>query len=75
MATAKQKEAAKQNVKKAQAAAIEDDRMPGQNHEQEFSGRDARQGEIMLRKRWGRVVFIAGLAGIAIIAIVLGWSA
>jgi hypothetical protein len=32
-----------------------------------FSGREARQGEIILRRRWQRIVFIAGLAGVVIL--------
>lgn len=35
----------------------------------EFSGRDARQGEIILRSRWQRVVFIAGLVGIVLLTL------
>ena len=35
----------------------------------EFSGRDARQGEIILRSRWQRAVFIAGLAGIVLLTV------
>jgi len=34
----------------------------------------ARQGEIILRKRWQRIVFIAGLAGFVVLALVLGWA-
>ena len=33
----------------------------------EFSGAKARQGEIVLRRRWQRVVFIAGLAGFVVL--------
>lgn len=41
----------------------------------EFSGRDTRQGEIILRTRWRRIVFIAGLIGIGAIALLLSCSA
>jgi hypothetical protein len=34
-----------------------------------ISAEKARQGEIILRKRWQRVVFIAGLVGIVVLAI------
>ncbi|WP_246686722.1 peptide ABC transporter permease [Mesorhizobium sp. B2-4-19] len=36
-----------------------------------FSAQDARQGEIILRTRTRRIVFIAGLVGIIVLAIVL----
>jgi uncharacterized membrane protein len=32
----------------------------------------ARQGEIVLRHRWQRIVFIAGLVGAGVLALVLG---
>lgn len=35
-----------------------------------LSAEKARQGEIVLRKRWQRVVFIAGLVGIVVLAVV-----
>ncbi len=35
-----------------------------------LSGEEARQGEIILRKPWQRAVFIAGLAGGAILALI-----
>lgn len=34
-----------------------------------YPGEKARQGEIILRKRWMRVVFIAGLVGCALLAL------
>ena len=34
-----------------------------------YSGEEVRQREITLRKRWTRVVFIAGLAGCALLAL------
>lgn len=37
-----------------------------------ISGQDARQGEIILRTRARRVIFIAGLVGIVLLALVLG---
>ncbi|AZO31734.1 MULTISPECIES: peptide ABC transporter permease [Mesorhizobium] len=36
-----------------------------------FSGQDARQGEIILRTRTRRIIFIAGLVGIVVLALVL----
>ncbi len=40
-----------------------------------FSGRDARQGEIILRTPLRRAIFIAGLVGAAILAFVLSYLA
>lgn len=34
-----------------------------------YSAEDVRQGEIILRRRWQRIVFIAGLVSIILIAI------
>ncbi|TRC91538.1 peptide ABC transporter permease [Mesorhizobium sp. WSM4310] len=39
-----------------------------------FSGQDARQGEIILRTRAQRIIFIAGLVGIVVLALVLGFA-
>ncbi|MBZ9769032.1 MULTISPECIES: peptide ABC transporter permease [unclassified Mesorhizobium] len=36
-----------------------------------FSGQGARQGEIILRTRTRRIIFIAGLVGIVVLALVL----
>ncbi len=36
-----------------------------------YSGRDVRQGDIVLRKPWERGVFIAGLVGAMVLALVL----
>ena len=36
----------------------------------EISGEKARQGEIVLRKRWQRVVFISGFIGIIVVIVV-----
>jgi hypothetical protein len=36
---------------------------------------DARAGEIVLRKRWQRRVFIAGLAGIVVLFVILRFVA
>lgn len=35
-----------------------------------ISDQDARQGEIILRKRWQRIVFIAGLVGMVAIVVI-----
>lgn len=37
----------------------------------EFSGRDARQGEVILRTPMRKAVFVAGLAGIVLLAVLL----
>lgn len=39
------------------------------------SALEARQGRIILRKRWQRVVFIAGLVGIPVVGVALTWLA
>jgi hypothetical protein len=39
-----------------------------------YAGRDVRQGEIILRTRTRRIVFIAGLVGIVILALVLQFA-
>lgn len=36
-----------------------------------ISAEKARQGEIILRKRWQRAVFIAGLFGIVVLAVLM----
>lgn len=36
-----------------------------------MSAEEARQGGILLRRRWQRLVFIAGLVGFVILAVVL----
>lgn len=40
-----------------------------------FSAEDARQGEIILRTRMRRIIFIAGLVGIVLLAILLRFAA
>ena len=48
-----------------------DDRAPV-----ELSARDARQGTIVLRHRWERLTFIAGMAALVIVAFIVGgWVA
>src|SRR3546814_1635039 len=39
-----------------------------------YSADDVRQGEIILRTRWRRIVFIAGLVGFVILALVLRFA-
>jgi hypothetical protein len=39
--------------------------------EEGYPAEKARQGEIILRRRWQRIVFIAGLAGAVLLALVL----
>jgi hypothetical protein len=38
---------------------------------QDYPAEKARQGKIVLRKRWQRVLFIGGLAGVVVLALVL----
>lgn len=38
-----------------------------------YPGEKARQGEIILRKRWQRIVFVAGLAGMVVVAAVVSY--
>ncbi len=40
----------------------------------EFSGKDTSQGEIILRTPLRKAIFIAGLAGIVLLAILLGFA-
>ncbi len=40
-----------------------------------FSGQNARQGEIILRTRAQRIIFIAGLVGIVLLALVVSLAA
>ncbi|HEY2889341.1 MAG TPA: hypothetical protein VGJ31_01880 [Dongiaceae bacterium] len=35
-----------------------------------YSAEKARGGEIILRRRWQRIVFIAGLVGVALVAVI-----
>jgi hypothetical protein len=40
-----------------------------------FHGEDVRQGEIILKRPWQRGIFIAGLVGVVVIALLLlGWA-
>lgn len=39
-----------------------------------YPAEKARQGEIILRKRWQRSVFIAGLVGFVLFAAIMGWG-
>lgn len=40
-------------------------------HRREYPAEKARQGEIILRRRWQRIVFIAGLVGILLLTLAL----
>ncbi|BCM18016.1 peptide ABC transporter permease [Mesorhizobium sp. J8] len=40
-----------------------------------FSGQNARQGEIILRTRAQRIIFIAGLVGIVVLTLVVSLAA
>lgn len=39
-----------------------------------YPAEKARQGEIILRKRWQRIVFIAGLVGLVLLAFFIRWA-
>lgn len=49
--------------------------MPKFGKSEEISGRDARQGEIILRTPWRKAVFIAGLVGCVLLAVLLTLAA
>lgn len=42
--------------------------------EHPYPAEKARQGEIILRKRWQRIVFIAGLVGFVLFVVIMGWG-
>lgn len=42
---------------------------PPDGQEDGYPAQKARQGDIVLRKRWQRIVFIAGLVGMALLAL------
>ncbi|GAC1044739.1 hypothetical protein thsrh120_47430 [Rhizobium sp. No.120] len=47
------------------------------SHKQEprtFSAEDARQGEIILRRRWQRLVFIGGLAAMVLLILLVRFA-
>jgi hypothetical protein len=48
-----------------------DSRQKDAEHETVLSAEDARQGEIILRTRTRRIIFIAGLVGLVIVAVLL----
>lgn len=39
----------------------------GPGMQQTFSGQDARQGEIVFKRRWQRWIFVGGLAAIVVL--------
>lgn len=39
-----------------------------------YPAEKARQGEIVLRRPWQRILFIAGLVGLAVLAMLLRWA-
>ncbi|MGY5800157.1 hypothetical protein ACXHMN_02375 [Rhizobium sp. LEGMi12c] len=39
-----------------------------------FSGEDVRQGEIILKRRWQRLVFIGGLAAIVLVILLVRFA-
>jgi hypothetical protein len=45
--------------------------MPEREDISKLPGEEARQGEIILRRRWQRVVFLAGLVGTVFLAILV----
>jgi hypothetical protein len=48
-----------------------DSRLKDGEHETVLSAEDARQGEIILRTKTRRIIFIAGLVGLVIVAVLL----
>jgi hypothetical protein len=40
----------------------------------DYPAEKARQGEIVLRRRWQRIVFIAGLIGLVVLAVAVRWA-
>lgn len=44
--------------------------MSGQNSQPTYPAEKARQGEIILRTRMQRIIFIAGLAGMLIVGLI-----
>lgn len=52
---------------------IEHDERPGEPIH--IDAEDARAGEVILRKRWQRWVFIAGLAGMVLLYVILRFVA
>lgn len=38
----------------------------------EYSGERIRQGEIILKRRWQRIVFVAGFVGLALVLLLAG---
>ena len=50
---------------------------PDQNSEGRvrIDARDARGGEVILRRRRNRTIFIAGLVGFVVLALILNWFA
>jgi hypothetical protein len=48
--------------------------VPNRDEIKTYSGRKARQGEIILRTRWRRIVFIAGLVGIVVLVLIVRFS-
>jgi len=48
-----------------------DERTDSERKPPSFSAQDARGAEIILRSRRRRVIFVAGLAGLAVLALIL----
>jgi hypothetical protein len=49
-----------------------DDQAKNQERCKTYSADEARQGEIILRSRRSRIIFVAGLAAFALLAVALG---
>ena len=52
----------------------EPDRKERKRERVTLSGEDARQGEIILRTRARRIIFIAGLVGIVLLAVLIRFA-
>lgn len=49
--------------------------MPNRHEMKQIPGRRARQGEIVLKSPTSRIIFIAGLVGIVILALIVSIAA
>lgn len=48
--------------------------MVDESQEQAYPAEKARQGEIILKRRWQRIVFISGLVGFILLALIMGFA-
>lgn len=47
--------------------------MTNDRHRREYAARDTRQGDIILRTRRRKIIFIAGLAGFVVLSLFVSW--